>query len=66
MELYAILSVDSRSNSYDIGTRSDCLMTVGIDEENKLIKVCLILRVITMRRLLMLIVMAVLSWLLVL
>lgn len=44
MELYAIFGVDSRSNSYGIGTRSDCLMIVGIDNENKLIKVCSILR----------------------
>lgn len=44
MELYAIFGVDSRSNAYGIGTRSDCLMIVGIDEENKTIKVCSILR----------------------
>ena len=44
MELYAIFGVDSRSNSYGIGTRSDCLMIVGVDENNKTIKVCSILR----------------------
>lgn len=44
MELYAIFGVDSRTNAYGIGTRSDCLMIVGIDEENKSIKVCSILR----------------------
>ena len=44
MELYAIFGVDSRTNSYGIGTRSDCLMIVGIDKENKFVKVCSILR----------------------
>ena len=44
MELYAIFGVDSRSNSYGIGTRSDCLMIVGVDKDSKTVKVCSVLR----------------------
>ena len=43
-EFYAMFGVDSRGNSYGIGTRSDSLMIIGVNKTDKKIKVASILR----------------------
>lgn len=43
-KVYALFGVDSRNNAYGVGTRSDTIMLISVDDQSKTIKVASILR----------------------